>query len=220
MNQNKPQYHREMEKIIESFGGERKTLLLHSCCAPCSSGVLVPFQEIFDLTVFYYNPNISEAEEYHRRAEEQKKLIAALNKEKPDFPIRIIEEEYDPQTFYTSIKGLEKCPEGGDRCTVCYELRLERTAQRAAQDGFDYFTTSLTISPMKNADKLNTIGKQLEERYGACFLPSDFKKKDGYKNSIRYSKEYDLYRQDYCGCIFSKVERLSQTESLSKDNKI
>lgn len=212
MNQNKPQYHKEMEKIIDSLNGERKRLLLHSCCAPCSSGVLVPLQEIFELTVFYYNPNISEAEEYARRADEQKKLIKALNAEKPGFPIGIIEAQYDPHSFYEIARGLEKCPEGGDRCTLCYELRLEKTAKTAKEMGFDYFTTTLTISPLKNAEKLNTIGRQLEERYGIAFLPSDFKKKDGYKNSIELSKKYDLYRQDYCGCIFSKAGSRSRAK--------
>lgn len=214
MNQNKPQYHKEMEKIIAGLGGERKRLLLHSCCAPCSSGAIVPLQEVFDLTIYFYNPNLSEAEEYRRRADEQKKLIRALNEEKPDFPIQIIEEDYDPSEFYAVAKGFEHCPEGGDRCFQCYWLRLEKTAQRAKEDGYDFFTTTLTISPMKNAGKLNEIGMQLEKQYGVPFLPSDFKKKDGYKNSIAYSKKYDLYRQNFCGCIYSKVE------SLSKETKI
>lgn len=199
---------------MDSFKGERRRLLLHSCCAPCSSGVLVPLQEIFDLTVYYYNPNISEAEEYAKRAAEQKKLINALNREKPDFPIEIIEEAYEPKPFYEIAKGLEKCPEGGERCFRCYELRLEKTALAAKKGGFDYFTTTLTISPLKNADKINRIGKELEEKHQVSFLPSDFKKKDGYKNSIALSKKYDLYRQNFCGCIFSKVE------SLSKEDKI
>lgn len=214
MTQNKPQYHKEMEKIIGTFKGERKRLLLHSCCAPCSSGVLVPLQEVFDLTVYYYNPNISEQEEYRKRATEQKKLINALNQEKPAFPIGIIEEDYQPESFYAIAKGLEKCPEGGERCFRCYGLRLEKTAQKAKAEGFDYFTTTLTISPLKNAEKINTIGKTLEEKYGVSFLPSDFKKRDGYKNSIALSRKYDLYRQNFCGCIFSKVE------SLSKEGKI
>ncbi|MGN0288540.1 MAG: epoxyqueuosine reductase QueH [Lachnospiraceae bacterium] len=214
MTQNKPQYHKEMEKIIGTFKGERKRLLLHSCCAPCSSGVLVPLQEVFDLTVYYYNPNISEQEEYRKRATEQKKLINALNQEKPAFPIGIIEEDYEPKSFYAIAKGLEKCPEGGERCFRCYGLRLEKTAQKAKAEGFDYFTTTLTISPLKNAEKINTIGKTLEEKYGVSFLPSDFKKRDGYKNSIALSRKYDLYRQNFCGCIFSKVE------SLSKEGKI
>ena len=214
MTQNKPQYHKEMEKINGTFKGERKRLLLHSCCAPCSSGVLVPLQEVFDLTVYYYNPNISEQEEYRKRATEQKKLINALNQEKPAFPIGIIEEDYEPESFYAIAKGFEKCPEGGERCFRCYGLRLEKTAQKAKAEGFDYFTTTLTISPLKNAEKINTIGKTLEEKYGVSFLPSDFKKRDGYKNSIALSRKYDLYRQNFCGCIFSKVE------SLSKEGKI
>lgn len=214
MNQNKPQYHKEMERIIEGFGGKRPKLLLHSCCAPCSSGVLVPLQEIFKLTVYYYNPNISEWEEYKKRAEEQKKLIDALNNENPTFPIGIIEEAYDPENFYQIARGLENCPEGGERCFLCYGLRLEKTAQKAKEEGYDFFTTTLTISPLKNAEKINTIGKRLEEKYKVAFLPSDFKKKDGYKNSIELSKKYELYRQNFCGCIYSKVE------SLSKEDKV
>lgn len=214
MNQNKPQYHKEMERIIEGFGGKRPKLLLHSCCAPCSSGVLVPLQEIFKLTVYYYNPNISEWEEYKKRAEEQKKLIDALNNEKPTFPMGIIEEAYEPENFYQIARGLENCPEGGERCFLCYGLRLEKTAQKAKEEGYDFFTTTLTISPLKNAEKINTIGKRLEEKYKVAFLPSDFKKKDGYKNSIELSKKYELYRQNFCGCIYSKVE------SLSKEGKV
>lgn len=214
MNQNKPQYHKEMERIIEGFGGKRPKLLLHSCCAPCSSGVLVPLQEIFKLTVYYYNPNISEWDEYKKRAEEQKKLIDALNNENPTFPIGIIEEAYEPENFYQIARGLENCPEGGERCFLCYGLRLEKTAQKAKEEGYDFFTTTLTISPLKNAEKINTIGKRLEEKYKVAFLPSDFKKKDGYKNSIELSKKYELYRQNFCGCIYSKVE------SLSKEDKV
>ena len=134
MNQNKPQYHKEMEKIIEGFGGKRPKLMLHSCCAPCSSGVLVPLQEVFELTVYYYNPNLSEWVEYNKRAREQKKLIDALNGEKPDFPIGIIEEVYEPEQFYERVRGLEDCPEGGERCFLCYGLRLEKTARKAKEE--------------------------------------------------------------------------------------
>ncbi len=214
MNQNKPNYQREMEKVIASFAGQRKSLLLHSCCAPCSSAVMMELQEIFDLTVFYYNPNISEREEYNRRAAEQKKLIGILNERKPEYPIGIIEADYDPAPFFAVAKGLERCPEGGERCTACYDLRLSGTAKMAKEKGFDYFTTSLTISPMKDALRLNAIGKRLEEEMGVAFLPSDFKKKGGYQSSVRLSKEHDLYRQDYCGCIFSKAERMAREKSI------
>ena len=214
MNQNKPQYHKEMEKIIEGFGGKRPKLLLHSFCAPCSSGVLVPLQEVFELTVYYYNPNLSEWEEYNKRAREQKKLIDALNGEKPDFPIGIIEEVYEPEQFYERVRGLEDCPEGGERCFLCYGLRLEKTARKAKEEGYDFFTTTLTISPLKNAEKINTIGKRLEEKYKVAFLPSDFKKKEGYKRSIELSRKYELYRQNFCGCVYSKAEGLSKEDKV------
>ncbi|MGN1333252.1 MAG: epoxyqueuosine reductase QueH [Lachnospiraceae bacterium] len=214
MNQNKPQYHKEMEKIIEGFGGKRPKLLLHSCCAPCSSGVLVPLQEVFELTVYYYNPNLSEWVEYNKRAREQKKLINALNGEKPDFPIGIIEEVYEPEKFYERVRGLEDCPEGGERCFLCYGLRLEKTARKAKEEGYDFFTTTLTISPLKNAEKINTIGKRLEEKYKVAFLPSDFKKKEGYKRSIELSRKYELYRQNFCGCVYSKAEGLSKEDKV------
>lgn len=214
MNQNKPQYHKEMEKIIEGFGGKRPKLLLHSCCAPCSSGVLVPLQEVFKLTVYYYNPNLSEWVEYNKRAREQKKLINALNGEKPDFPIGIIEEVYEPEKFYERVRGLEDCPEGGERCFLCYGLRLEKTARKAKEEGYDFFTTTLTISPLKNAEKINTIGKRLEEKYKVAFLPSDFKKKEGYKRSIELSRKYELYRQNFCGCVYSKAEGLSKEDKV------
>lgn len=214
MNQNKPQYHKEMEKIIEGFGGKRPKLLLHSCCAPCSSGVLVPLQEVFELTVYYYNPNLSEWVEYNKRAREQKKLIDALNGEKPDFPIGIIEEVYEPEQFYERVRGLVDCPEGGERCFLCYGLRLEKTARKAKEEGYDFFTTTLTISPLKNAEKINTIGKRLEEKYKVAFLPSDFKKKEGYKRSIELSRKYELYRQNFCGCVYSKAEGLSKEDKV------
>lgn len=204
MSENKRQYQKEMEKIIESLGGQRKTLLLHSCCAPCSSAVLVLLQEIFEITVFYYNPNIFEQEEYQKRVEEQKRLIKSLNEEKPEFPIGIIEGAYEPEVFLQMAKGKEACPEGGERCFGCYALRLRKTAELAKEKDFDYFTTTLTISPLKNAEKLNTIGEALGEQLGIVYLPSDFKKKEGYKKSIELSKKYELYRQNYCGCVYSK----------------
>lgn len=207
---NNRNYQREMEKIIEEFDGQRKSLLLHSCCAPCSSAVLEKLQEIFEITVFYYNPNISEKTEYRKRVEEQKRLIEAFNQKKPSCPIKIIDGDYEPQEFYAIVKGLEQCPEGGERCFRCYALRLEETAKLAKAGDYDYFTTTLTISPLKNAAKLNEIGEEMAVKYETAFLPSDFKKKEGYKRSIELSKEYDLYRQNFCGCAFSKAESMKR----------
>lgn len=205
-------YQKELDKIIEGLGsaGESApTLFLHSCCAPCSSYVLEYLRRYFRITVFYYNPNITEEEEYRKRAAEQKRLIAAYNAElpegkRPGHPIQVVEGDYEPECFFQIAKGLEQCPEGGERCFACYELRLRETAKRAKAGGCDYFTTTLSISPLKNAAKLNEIGERLAEEYGVAWLPSDFKKKDGYKRSIELSREYGLYRQDYCGCVYSR----------------
>ena len=209
-------YAKELDKIIVDVP-EGKRLLLHSCCAPCSSYVMEYLREYFELTVFYYNPNITEDVEYRKRVEEQKRLIAEYNRqvEEADFgpmhstekarKIEVIEGDYEPDCFYAIAKGLEKCSEGGERCFKCYELRLRKTAELAAKLGFDYFTTTLTISPLKNVQKLNEIGETLGASYEVAFLPSDFKKKNGYKRSIELSKEFDLYRQNYCGCVYSKV---------------
>lgn len=210
MSQNNRNYQKEMERIIEGLRGEKKSLLLHSCCAPCSSAVLEKLQEIFEITVFYYNPNISEDTEYRKRVEEQKRLIEAFNRKKPDCIIKIIDGDYEPQEFYAIAKGLENCPEGGERCFKCYALRLEKTARLAKELKFDYFTTTLTISPLKNAVKLNEIGEEMALKYETSFLPSDFKKKEGYKRSIELSREYGLYRQNFCGCAFSKAESLKR----------
>lgn len=204
-----------MEKIMQGLQGQRKSLLLHSCCAPCSSAVLEQLQKVFEITVFYYNPNISEETEYRKRVAEQKRLIEALEQKEPEFPIAVIEGAYEPQEFYRVAKGLEECPEGGERCFRCYALRLEKTAQLAKEKGYDYFTTTLTISPLKNAGKLNAIGEEMGKKYGTAFLPSDFKKKDGYKRSIELSREYDLYRQDFCGCAFSKAESCKRKNLVS-----
>ena len=213
MAQNHRNYQKEMEKIVEGLQGKRKSLLLHSCCAPCSSAVLEKLQEVFEITVFFYNPNISEKEEYQKRVEEQKRLIEALNQKLPNYPIKVVEGEYEPERFYEITRGLEKCPEGGERCFKCYGLRLEKTAQLARKEKFDFFTTTLTISPLKNAGKLNELGEEMAEKYQAVFLPSDFKKKEGYKRSIELSKEYDLYRQNFCGCAFSKAESLKREKA-------
>ena len=211
-------YQKELDKIIEKLGvaaGCAPTLFLHSCCAPCSSYVLEYLRQYFRITVFYYNPNITEDAEYRKRVAEQKRLIAAYNKKltelvesKQDgYLIHVIEGDYEPQRFYEIAKGLEQCPEGGERCFACYELRLRETAKRAQAGDFDYFTTTLSISPLKNAAKLNEIGERLAREYDILWLPSDFKKRDGYKRSIELSREYDLYRQDYCGCVYSRRER-------------
>ena len=199
MNRN---YQKELDNIIAGHGQRREapTLFLHSCCAPCSSYVLEYLSAFFRITVFYYNPNIYPAEEYGKRVEEQKNLIEKLPSV---YPIKFVEGVYDKERFYEMAKGLEQVPEGGERCFRCYELRLRETARLAAERGFDYFTTTLTISPLKNAAKLNEIGGLLGEESQTVWLPSDFKKKNGYKRSIELSKEYNLYRQDYCGCVFS-----------------
>ena len=196
-------YQRELDKIIEALSqsGEVPSLLLHCCCAPCSSYTLEYLSRYFRITVYYYNPNISPAEEYQKRVEELKRLITEL---KTDNPIGYETAPYDPSAFYSAVKGLEKEPEGGARCFVCYRLRLEAAAKLAEEKGFDYFTTTLTISPLKNAAKLNEIGEALSQIYRVKHLPSDFKKKGGYQRSIVLSREHNLYRQNYCGCVFSK----------------
>jgi len=222
---NQLNYQKELEKILsklctqgdleakEQSEASAPTLFLHSCCAPCSSYVLEYLCQYFRITVFYFNPNISESAEYQKRVDEQKRLIAAYNAEKKGFPIAVKEGDYEPERFFEMSKGLENCPEGGERCFKCYDLRLRETAVHAKEQGFDYFGTTLTISPLKNAQKLNEIGFGLEQELGVSWLPSDFKKKNGYKRSIELSAEYDLYRQDYCGCAFSKSERMRQKES-------
>ena len=207
---NRINYQKELEKILEKQPVSREqgeTLFLHSCCAPCSSYVLEYLCRYFAITVFYFNPNISFREEYGKRVEEQKRLIDAYNKEKRGFPIQILEGDYKPELFYETAKGYEDCPEGGERCLRCFELRLRETAEKARKGGYDYFGTTLTISPLKNADKINEIGRNLSGEYGVAWLPSDFKKKEGYKRSVELSAQYGLYRQDYCGCAFSKAER-------------
>lgn len=206
---NKRNFAIELDKIMNHEENRGKTLFLHSCCAPCSSYVLEYLRSFFRITVFYYNPNITADEEYDKRVEEQKRLIAKLNTQRSEeaFEIAIVEGDYDKQLFFESVKGLEKCSEGGERCFVCYELRLLETAKQAKQRDMDYFTTTLTISPLKNAAKLNEIGERLSKEQNIAWLPSDFKKKGGYQRSIELSKEYDLYRQDYCGCVYSKMER-------------
>lgn len=200
-------FQKELEKIIERAENESRVprLLLHSCCAPCSSYVLEYLSQYFEITVFYYNPNISPAEEYEKRAAEQQRLIDGLSVK---HPIRLVVGAYEPERFYEQSRGLEKELEGGERCFKCYRLRLEEAAILAREGGYDYFTTTLTISPLKNAEKLNEIGEELSRIYQVQHLPSDFKKKNGYRRSVELSKEHGLYRQDYCGCVFSRREAM------------
>ena len=196
-------YQKELDKLVQKLSDDGRVpkLLLHSCCAPCSSYVLEYLSNYFEITVLYYNPNIFPESEYTKRIWEQQKLIDEMNVK---YPISFMAGPYDKEMFYEMAKGLEEVKEGGVRCFGCYELRLRETARIAAQAGFDYFTTTLSISPLKNAEKLNEIGVKLAEEYGVSYLLSDFKKKNGYKRSIELSKQYGLYRQDYCGCEFSK----------------
>lgn len=203
---NKRNYQKEMEKVIAQKQNEDivPTLFLHSCCAPCSSYVLETLSEHFRITVFYYNPNIYPEDEYWKRVEEQKEFIRRLPVK---HPISFMEGTFDKDRFYQTVKGLEHIPEGGERCFACYRLRLEETIRMAEQKSFDYVTTTLTISPLKNAEKLNEIGEELCIETKVNWLPSDFKKKNGYKRSTELSKEYGMYRQDYCGCVFSLNER-------------
>jgi len=193
-------YQLELEKVLKEIKDTKPKLLLHVCCAPCSSYVLTYLSDYFDITVLYYNPNISPIEEYQKRLNEEKRLIKELNKEN----IHIMECNYDNESFNEIAKGLEDAPEGGIRCYKCYNLRIEETARIAKEKNFDYFTTTLTISPLKNSQVLNKIGRELEEKYNVKYLYSDFKKKEGYKTSIILSKKYNLYRQNYCGCIYSR----------------
>lgn len=179
------------------------SLLLHACCAPCSSACLEYLNENFDITVFYYNPNISPKSEFEKRLGEEKRLVSEMPLCKN---VNVIEGEYNYNDFLEAIKGLEGAPEGGERCFKCYRLRLEKTAELAKEQGFDYFCTTLSISPLKNSQRINEIGAEIAEKYGVKWLPSDFKKKEGYKRSIELSKQYGLYRQNFCGCVFSKKE--------------
>ena len=202
----KQNYQKMLEETIAKNQREERvpSLLLHSCCAPCSSYCLEYLSQYFKITVFYYNPNIYPEEEYRKRVAEQQKFIEKLPVK---YPIHFVEGAYEKERFYEMAKGLEDCPEGGERCFKCYRLRMEEAAKFAEEGGYDYFTTTLSISPLKNAEKINEIGEELAEIYKVPHLPSDFKKKNGYKRSIELSHEYDLYRQNYCGCVFSKREQ-------------
>ena len=218
----KKNYQKELEKIIASLDAPKK-VFLHSCCAPCSSYCMEYLRQYFDVTVFYYNPNIMNEEEYRKRVAEQQRLIDVYNQideaivltaEKTNEAIgnvirklrkiAFVEGNYDVDRYLECIKGLEDCKEGGSRCGRCFEVRLRETAKMAKELGMNYFTTTLTISPLKNAQLINQIGNRIGEEMGIAFLPSDFKKNNGYLRSIELSEEYNLYRQDYCGCDFSK----------------
>ena len=192
-------YQNELDKLIKSLD-HKPTLLLHSCCGPCSTQVLTYLCPFFNITVFYYNPNIEPYEEYLKRKNEQIRFIKEFKHENINF----LDCDYENETFRTKTKGLEQEKEGKARCPVCFRLRLEKTAIKAKELGFEYFGTTLTVSPHKNSKQINILGGFLQEKYNVKYLFSDFKKGDGYKKSIEYSKEYNLYRQDYCGCLFSK----------------
>ena len=213
---NKRNFQKEMDKLIEQNlkDGIIPSLLLHSCCAPCSSYVLEYLSQFFNITVLYYNPNISPKDEYLYRLQEEKRLISEM---KFKNPVKILDCDYNADEFFTVAKGLEKEPEGGKRCEKCFDLRLDFTAKTAKTNNFDYFATTLTISPLKNANLINQIGESLAEKYNVKYLSSDFKKKEGYKRSITLSKEYNLYRQNYCGCIYSKAARERQKKHNEKE---
>ncbi len=202
----KENFQKIMEYTIEKNQKENKipTLFLHSCCAPCSSYVLEILSQYFYVTVFYYNPNIYPDEEYYKRVQEQQEFIRNFPAK---YPIQFVEGAFEKERFYETVKGYEQVKEGGERCFLCYELRLREAAKLAKEFQMDYFTTTLSISPLKNAQKLNEIGRKLATEYQVEYLYSDFKKKNGYKRSVELSKEYGMYRQDYCGCVFSKRER-------------
>jgi epoxyqueuosine reductase len=209
---NRINYQRKLDRLIESFSGadEPPTLLLHCCCGPCSSYTLEYLSDYFQITAFFYNPNIAPREEYDHRFSEFRRLVSEMHTK---YPITIIEGEYHPSVFYEAVRGLEKEPELGKRCFVCYRLRMERAALLAQKFGCDFFTTTLSISPKKNADKINEIGESLSEIYHVKHLPSDFKRKKGYERSIVITREHQIYRQDYCGCVFSmRHDITSQTK--------
>lgn len=214
---NQINYQKQLEAIIAKHEkvGEVPTLLLHSCCAPCSSYCLEYLSNYFRITVFYYNPNIYPEEEYVKRVQEQKHFIERLP---VMHKIEFVEGSFDKERFYEIAKGYENCKEGGERCFRCYELRLAETAKLAKSMGMDYFTTTLSISPLKNSAKLNEIGEKVGAENGVAHLSSDFKKKNGYKRSVELSNEYGMYRQYYCGCVYSKNER--DREIAAKVEKI
>lgn len=198
----KTNYQKQTDAVIAALpAGERPRLLLQSCCGPCSSYVLEYLTQYFRVTVLYYNPNIQPQAEYDKRLHWQREIISQLPTQTP---VELLDCGYDGARYTEAVRGLEREPEGGARCTVCFRLRLEETARLAKAHGYDYFCSTLTVSPHKDAERLNAIGAALAAEYGVAWLPSDFKKREGYKRSIELSKQYGLYRQDYCGCLFSK----------------
>lgn len=197
-------YSKELEGLVAGLGERAPSVLLHACCAPCSSAVLEYLTQYFHVYLLYYNPNISPEEEYEKRLRELERLVGGMPLK---HPVKLLPCDYRGGEFARVAEGLEQEPEGGARCMACYRLRLEEAAKAALEHGLDYFTTTLSISPLKNARALNQIGEELGEKYGVKHLPADFKKRDGYKRSVALSKEYGLYRQDYCGCVYSKMER-------------
>ena len=214
---NKVNYQRELDQIIDHLQKEEKVpkLLMHSCCAPCSSYCLSYLAEYFHITIYYYNPNITEQAEYQKRVKEQQRLLGELPVK---YPIAFVEGAYEPEVFLAMAKGMEQLPEGGERCFACYELRQRKAAEYAKEHHFDYFTTTLSVSPHKNAAKLNEIGLRLAQEYGIPYLVSDFKKKGGYLKSIELSAEYHLYRQDYCGCVYSKAARKREKQQKALES--
>ena len=211
-------YSQQLSKLIEKLQKEGRTphLLLHACCAPCSSHCLEYLSKYFRITVFYYNPNISPKEEYTLRIEEIKRFVQEFKSENE---ITLIEGKYEPERFFQVVKGLEQEPEGGKRCEQCFKLRLSEAAKLAKELNVDYYTTTLSISPLKNAELLNKIGKEEGDAIGVTHLPSDFKKKGGYARSIELSKEYNLYRQNFCGCVYSLQEAKAR-EAKRKESEL
>ena len=213
---NKENYQLSLERTLKAIEGleNKKTLLLHACCAPCSSYVLEYLSKYFDISLFFYNPNIYPEEEFRFREDELRRLIGEMPLPRG---VNIISGRYEPTEFFDIARGYEELPEGDERCHRCYALRLEESARAAKEGGFDYFCTTLSISPYKNAEWLNTIGKEMSEKYGVGYLFSDFKKKNGYKRSCQLSERYSLYRQDYCGCVFSKREAEKRRKEKPQD---
>ncbi len=209
-------YQREMENILRILPDNQTKLLLHCCCGPCSTQVLSVLKKYFDITLYFYNPNIYPREEYEKRLKELIKVQSIFSFEKE---VKRMDSVYDDRLYFEAVKGLESKGEGSERCLQCYAFRMEEVAKRAKEKGFDYFTTTLSISPYKNAQELNRIGEHLEKKYGVSYLYSDFKKKEGYKESIRLSSEYQLYRQEYCGCVFSlqEAERIKERKQNGKE---
>ena len=209
---NSKNYAKLMEEELDKAETGEKTLVLHACCAPCSSHCLTVLQDKIKIKVYYYNPNITDRTEFDKRSAELKRLVEILSAEYPGASIEFVGSDHDPESFLEIAKGLEKEPEGGKRCEKCFELRLRAAAKLAKREEADYFTTTLTISPLKDAKLINEIGERIAAEEGIAFLPSDFKKKEGYKHSVELSHKYGLYRQDYCGCAFSKAESLKRKE--------